>query len=128
MSLRSPLSKVLGSGSAKEGTGHWWMQRVTAVGLALLGIWFLWSFAGLNANSHADLAAWVGQPTNAVLLLLLSMTLAWHSTLGVQVVIEDYVHGPGLKVFALMLNKFAHVILATAAALAVLKVALGGPA
>ena len=128
MSLRSPLSRVLGSGSAKEGTEHWWMQRVTAAGMALLGTWFLWSLAGLDAFSHADLVAWVGYRTNAIMLLLLSVTLAWHSMLGVQVVIEDYLHGPALKVLALMLNKFAHVVLATAAVFAVLKVALGGPA
>ena len=128
MSLRSPLSKVLGSGSAKEGTEHWWMQRVTAVAMALLGTWFLWSLAGITAFTQADLVAWVGQRANAIMLLLLSITLAWHSMLGVQVVIEDYVHGSAMKVLALMLNKFTHVLLATAAVLAVLKVALGGSA
>lgn len=126
MSLRSPLSRVLGSGSAKEGTDHWWMQRVTAVALLILGPWFLFSFAGLDNYSQADIAAWVAAPANAVMLLLASITLAWHSMLGIQIIIEDYIHGPGLKVVSLILNKFAHVFLSVAAVLAILKMALGG--
>lgn len=128
MSLRSPLSRVLGSGSAKEGTEHWWQQRVTAAALFILGLWFVVSVAGLEQFSEADLQAWVAEPFNAVMLLLLGVTLAWHSMLGVQVVIEDYVHGKGLKVVSLVLSKFVHVFLAIAAVLAVLSVALGGTA
>ncbi len=127
MSLRSPLSRVLGSGSAKEGTDHWWLQRVTAVALLILGSWFLISIAGLDSYSRSDLYSWVGDPMNAVMLLLASITLSWHSILGVQVIIEDYVHGPALKIMALLLNKFVHVFLCAAAVLAVLKVSLGGP-
>jgi succinate dehydrogenase / fumarate reductase membrane anchor subunit len=126
MSLRSPLSRVLGYGSAKEGTDHWWMQRVTAIALVLLGGWFLVSFAGLPGYSLEDVTAWVRYPMNAIVLLLGSVTLAYHSMLGVQVVIEDYVHGPGLKVFSLIVNKFVHIFLGLAAVLAVLNVALGG--
>jgi len=125
MSLRSPLSQVLGSGSAKEGTDHWWMQRLTAIALLLLGLWFLLSLAGLDGYSHTALQAWVGDPLNAVLLLLLCLSLAWHSMLGIQIVIEDYVHGSALKLVSLILNKFIHVIVAVAAVLAILKVALG---
>jgi succinate dehydrogenase / fumarate reductase membrane anchor subunit len=128
MSLRSPLSRVLGSGSAKEGTEHWWQQRLTAVALLVLGPWFAVSLVGLDSFDHADVAAWVAGPFNAIMLLLLSATLAWHSMLGVQVVIEDYVHGPALKVFSLILSRFVHVFLAIAAAFAVLKVFLGGAA
>jgi succinate dehydrogenase / fumarate reductase membrane anchor subunit len=128
MSLRSPLSRVLGSGSAKEGTNHWWMQRVTAIALLILGIWFLVSFAGLSGYARADLHAWIGSPLNAVMLLLMSITLAWHSMLGIQIVIEDYVHGPGLKVVSIILSKFVHVFLGVAAVLAILKVVLGGSA
>lgn len=126
MSLRSPLSRVLRSGSAKEGTDHWWMQRVTAIALLILGPWFLWSFATLDGYARGDLHAWVGSPFNAVMLLSLSITLAWHSMLGVQVVIEDYVHGSGLKLVSLILSKFAHIFLVIASMLAILKVALGG--
>lgn len=125
MSLRSPLSRVLGSGSAKDGTDHWFMQRVTAIALLILGPWFLISLAQLDSYSRVDVYAWVGNPFNAVMLLLASMTLAWHSALGIQVVIEDYVHGPAMKIVSLILSKFAHVFLVVAAMLAVLKVVLG---
>jgi len=125
MSLRSPLSQVLGSGSAKEGTDHWWMQRLTAIALLLLGLWFLLSLAGLNGYSQTALQAWAGDPLNAVLLLLLCLSLAWHSMLGIQIVIEDYVHGSALKLVSLILNKFIHVIVAVAAVLAILKISLG---
>ncbi len=126
MSLRSPLSQVLGAGSAKEGTDHWWMQRVTAIALLILGVWFLVSFAGLESYTESDLHAWVASPSNAIMLLLASITLTWHSILGVQIVIEDYVHGPGLKVVSIILNKFVHVVLGLAAVLAILKIVLGG--
>ena len=128
MTLRSPLSRVLGSGSAKEGTDHWWLQRVTAVALLLLGAWFLISIRGVGSFQQAELFAWVAYPVNAVMLLLLSVTLCWHSMLGVQVVIEDYVHGPAIKVVSLMLNKFVHVFLGLAAVFAVLTISLGGGA
>jgi len=126
MSLRSPLSGVLGSGSAKEGTEHWWMQRVTAVALLILGLWFLVSIARLGGYAHEELLGWAGDPFNAVMLLLAGVTLAWHSALGIQVIIEDYVHGPALKVVSLLANNFVHVFLAIAAVLAILKIALGG--
>ena len=125
MSLQSPLARVLGSGSAKEGTDHWWVQRVSAVGLVVLGIWFLVAMLGLDGFDQATIRDWIGRPVNSVLLLLLSVTLAYHSSLGVQVVIEDYVHGPFLKVASLILNRFAHVIVAAAALFAVLKIAFG---
>ena len=125
MSLRSPLSRVLGSGSAKEGTDHWWMQRLTAVAMAVLGTWFLWSLLLLADFEQSTVQAWIGRPWNSVLLLLLGITLAYHSSLGVQVVIEDYVHGPLLKVVSLVLSKFAHIVVAVAASFAVLKIAFG---
>ncbi len=126
MSLRSPLSRVLGSGSAKEGTDHWWMQRVTAVALLIIGLWFLISFARLDGYSHDVLHHWVGSPFNAVMLLLASIMIPLHSALGVQIIIEDYVHGAALKLVSLLLNKFAHVFLAVAAVLAILRISLGG--
>ena len=125
MSLRSPLGRVLGSGSAKDGTEHWWAQRVTAVALLILGGWFLVSIMRLDNFAHTLMLDWAGRPFNSVMLLLLSVTLAWHSALGVQVVLEDYVHGTFIKVASLLLNRFAHAFLAIAAAVAILKVALG---
>lgn len=125
MSLRSPLGHVLGSGSAKDGTGHWWAQRVSAVGLVLLGLWFLWSLTRIAGFAQPQVTTWISSPWNSVMLFLLCGTLAWHSSLGVQVVIEDYVHGPLLKVSMLLLNQFAHVFVAIAAVFAVLRISLG---
>lgn len=125
MSLRSPLGMVLGSGSAKDGTGHWWAQRVSAAALLILGTWFLWSLLQVDSFAYADIRAWIAQPVSSIMLPLLVVALAWHSSLGVQVVIEDYVHGPAAKVISLILNKFIHYFLGAAALVAVLRVALG---
>ena len=124
MNLRTPLGRVLGSGSAKDGTEHWWMQRVTAVGLVLLGSWFLLALLRLPDLGYTAVVAWASRPLNGIMLLLLCTALAWHSKLGVQVVIEDYVHAPALKVTSLILNKFAHVFLLAASIYAILKIAL----
>jgi len=125
MSLRSPLGRVLGLGSAKDGTDHWWAQRVSAVALLILGGWFGYSLIRLDSQTYLDVVRFIGQPLNAVLLALLSMTLAYHSYLGVQVVIEDYVHAPGTKVVSLLLSRFAHVFVAIAAVYAILVIGIG---
>ena len=126
MNLRTPLGRALGSGSAKEGTEHWWMQRVTAAGLIILGTWFLLALLRLPDFSHAGVVLWASRPINGIMLLLLCGALAWHSKLGVQVVIEDYVHAPFLKLTSLILNKFVHVFVLAAAVYAILKIALRG--
>jgi len=125
MSLRSPLGKVLGLGTAKDGTDHWWGQRMSAVALALLGLWFTVSLLRLPGFEHALVVDFISAPLNSVLMVLLCATLAYHSYLGVQVVLEDYVHGPGLKVASLTASKFAHVFVAVASIYAVLKIGLG---
>lgn len=124
MSLRSPLGRVLGLGTAKEGTSHWWGQRVSAIALMILGSWFAVSLAIMPGFSHADAVEFVASSFNSVLLLLLTLTLAYHSFLGLQVVIEDYVHSPGVKTAALILSRFAHIFLAAAAVFAILKIGL----
>ena len=125
MSLRSPLGRVLGLGTAKDGTEHWWGQRVSGVALAILGLWFASALAMMSGFSHAEAVAFIGRPVNAVLLLLLSVTMAYHSYLGIQVVIEDYVHSHGLKTASLILSRFAHVFLAVAAIFAILRLGIG---
>ncbi len=125
MSVGSPLAQVPGSGLAEGGTKHWWAQRVTAVALLILGGWFLYSIMQLDSFAHSALLAWAGRPFNSIMLLLLSVTLAWHSALGVQVVLEDYVHGSMIKVASLLLNRFAHAFLAIAAAVVIVRIALG---
>lgn len=125
MSLRSPLGRVLGLGTAKDGTSHWWGQRVSAVALLILGIWFAFVLATASGFSHVQVIAAIERPMTNILLLLLSVTLAYHSYLGIQVVIEDYVHSPGAKVVFLIFSRFAHVLLAVAAIYSLLKIGLG---
>jgi succinate dehydrogenase / fumarate reductase membrane anchor subunit len=125
MSLRTPLGRVLGQGSAKDGTSHFWGQRVSGIGLLLLGLWFIYSLSVMPGFAHADALAFIAVPQNSVLLLLLVLTVAYHSYLGVQVVVEDYVHGHGLKLALLIISRFAHTVLAAAAIYAIIKIGLG---
>lgn len=125
MTLRSPLGRVLGMGAAKEGVHQWWHQRLTSIALVPLSIWFVISLLALPGYDHATLAAWMSHSMTALLLALFVLVSAWHSQLGVQVVIEDYVHAPGSKTLLLVLSSFAHVLLGAAGLLAVLKVAFG---
>jgi succinate dehydrogenase / fumarate reductase membrane anchor subunit len=124
MSLRTPLGKVRGLGSAGEGVGHWWLQRVTAVALLPLTAWFVISLLMHPLQSYDAMRGWLGQPYVAVLAILLVMTLALHAKLGVQVVIEDYVHGKVAKTTLLLLSTFVHVAAAVAAIFAILVLAL----
>ena len=124
MSLRTPLSKAIGRGSAGEGVGHWWAQRVTAVALLPLTAWFVISLLGKSLQSYDVMRGWLGQPWVAVLTILLVLALAWHSKLGVQVVIEDYVNAKGKKTAMLLLSTFVHVAAAVAGIFAILALAL----
>ncbi len=118
------LSKVLGLGSAHEGAHHWRAQRLTAIALVLLGAWFAVSFALLPDYSYGEVSVWAGSLWNATLLALFAGAACWHSQLGVQVVIEDYVHG-WLRPASLVLSGFIHLLLAALAVLAIVRVALG---
>ena len=128
MSLRSPIGRVLGLGAAKEGVSHWWSQRVTSVALLLLGLWFVASLLRMPGFGYEVVITWIALPVNSVLLLLLIGSLVYHSHLGVQVVVEDYVHHHGLKIATMMLLSFAHVAVAALASFAVLRVAFSGVA
>lgn len=124
--LRSPLGRVMGLGSAKEGVAHWWMQRVTAVALVPLVLWFVSDLIGMTGADHADAVAWLHSPFPAIATVLMLIALFYHMALGVQVVIEDYVHAEWLKVSALLLNKFIAFMLAAAGIFAVLRIAFVG--
>ena len=124
MSLTSPLRRVLGLGAAKEGASHWWSQRVTSVALVVLSLWLAYALLTLDDYSHASVMAWIGEPFSAVMLVLTVATAAYHSQLGVQVVVEDYVTEPWIKVATLLLLNFVHVALAALGIFAVLHVAL----
>jgi succinate dehydrogenase / fumarate reductase, membrane anchor subunit len=125
LNLVTPLNRVLGLGSAKGGAEHWWVQRLTAVALVPLGLWLAFALARLDDLSHAAVVAWIAQPGTSVLLILTALTLAYHSYLGIQVVIEDYVHGGAAKVVSLMLSTFAHATVAIVALFSILRIAFG---
>lgn len=127
MSLITPLNRVLGLGTAAGATQHWWAQRLTAVALVPLGLWFAVSLAAMNDYSHAAMATWISNPITGALLVATTLSLIYHSWLGVQVVVEDYIHTGGLKVSVLVLSTFAHILGAIAGVFAILQVALGTP-
>jgi succinate dehydrogenase / fumarate reductase membrane anchor subunit len=125
MSLMTPLNRVLGLGTAKGAGEHWWLQRMTAVALLPLGLWFAYQLLTLGSFSYASVVAWVREPTTGILLILLVVAAGYHSALGVRVVIEDYVPGKGTRAATLMASTLAHVGLTIAAVFAVLKIAFG---
>jgi len=124
-SLRTPLKNALGLGSARQGAHHFITQRVTAVALVLLGAWFVWTVLSLLHLDYAGAHALVAQPCNAVLLLAFVVTVFWHAQLGLQVVIEDYVHARGSQLALQLTVKFLCFLGAAASVLAILKIALG---
>lgn len=123
--LRSPLAEAQGLGSAKEGASHWWVQRLTSVALVPLVLWFAFSVACLPEMNHAGFSEWLGSPVTATLLILFVVMMFYHLQLGLQVIIEDYVHSPWLKISSLVLMSFGCWVLATAAVISTLKVFLG---
>jgi succinate dehydrogenase / fumarate reductase membrane anchor subunit len=122
--LRNPMRKARGLGSAQSGVGHWWTQRVTAVALVALGIWFVILVLGLLHADYATARATVARPWNALLLVAFIIATFWHAVLGMQVVIEDYVHTRWLEVTSLLAIKFLAVLGGLASVLAVLRIAL----
>jgi len=122
--MRSPLGRALGLGSAKEGVGHWWRQRVTALALVPLTLWFVIAVIGLVGADRAAVVAWVKSPLPALMLVLLLVTTFYHAALGLQVVIEDYIHGEAMRVATLLVMRLLCVVFAVRGILAVLTMAL----
>ena len=125
MSLMTPLNRVLGLGTAKGAAEHWWLQRMTAVALLPLGLWLAYALLTLPKFDYTSVVAWVREPVTSILLILLVVAAGYHSALGVQVVVEDYVSSKGLRAATLMASTLAHVGLTIAAVFAVLKIAFG---
>ncbi|MEO6967411.1 MAG: succinate dehydrogenase, hydrophobic membrane anchor protein [Rhodanobacteraceae bacterium] len=125
--MRTPLARARGLGSAKHGVGHWWAQRLTAIALIPLALWFVWMVLRLPHLDYAGAHGLVANPINALLLILFTATMFWHGQLGIQVVIEDYVHTRWIEITLLIVVKFLAVLGALACALAVLSVWLGVP-
>jgi len=123
MSLRSPLGKVLGTGSAGHGTGQWWAQRVSAVALIPLALWFFYSLLVLPSLDFVVVQTWLAVPRNGFLAALLVAALTQHSYLGTIEVVEDYVHRNAMKLSILLLLRFAYVLSGGASLYAILRVA-----
>ena len=122
--MRSDLGTVQGLGSAKHGVGHWIIQRITAIGMIPLLLWFIPSLLITLLGSYNEGILWIQNPFNATGLILLIGTLFFHASLGLQVVIEDYVHSEGLKVLSIMLIKLLSILLGVLSILCVLKIFL----
>ncbi len=122
--LSTPLSEVKGLGSAKEGTTHFWHQRLTALILIPLVLWFGFSIASMPVT-HATLTAWVQQPAVAIALILLILSTFYHAQLGLQIVIEDYVSTHSTRTVSIILSNFICLLFAIIGVVAVLKISLG---
>jgi succinate dehydrogenase / fumarate reductase, membrane anchor subunit len=125
--MRSPLGRALGLGSAKEGVEHWWLQRLTAVALVPLGLWFAAIVIRLAGADLETVRGWVGHPLPAILLILLLIASFWHMSLGLQVVVEDYVAAPLVRLGLVVLLRLACFALAVAGIFAVFSMALAVP-
>jgi succinate dehydrogenase / fumarate reductase, membrane anchor subunit len=126
-SLRSPLGEAMGTGSAHSGTAHWWAQRVSAVALIPLSLWFALSLLMLPDLGYLTVRAWLATPFSAFLAMLLVAVLAYHAELGTNVVTEDYVHSAGMRTLLLLVLRFAYVLVAGLSIFAVLRIAFAAP-
>ena len=97
MSLVHPVARARGMGSAKSGVHHWWVQRLTAIALVPLTLWIIWAMVTLAGTGHAEVMAWMGSPLNASLLIAFVIAMLHHAQLGLQVIVEDYVHSAGTE-------------------------------
>jgi len=123
--VRSPLAKARNWGSAHDGVSHFLWQRLTAIALIPLSLWFIWSILSLATGANrVELLNWLSSGFHATALILLLLAMFYHAKLGIQVVIEDYIHGPALKFACLFLNFFLNYGMAALSVLAVLKLHL----
>ena len=123
--LRTPTKRAVGLGSAKSGTGHFIAQRVTAVAIGLALLYALFVILGAVGQDHAGVRALFARPANAAVLVALVVAMFWHAALGLQVIVEDYIHSPGNAVIAQLLVKLACAFGAIVAVLAIVRIALG---
>ncbi len=124
-SLRSPLGRARGLGSAKEGLHHWWMQRLTSIALIPLTVWFVASLVGLAGTGYEDFVLWLASPINATIMILFLGVTFHHAQSGMQVVLEDYVSSHGTRIFSIIAVKFICYALAALSIVSVLIVAFG---
>lgn len=124
--MKTPLAKVRGLGSAKDGTHHWLSHRVTAIANIPLVVFFVVSFVGNAGKGHAEWVAWLKQPIVSVLMILFVANMVYHMRLGLQVLIEDYVHDHGTKFASMIALTFACVLIAALSIFSILRIAFGG--
>ncbi len=125
MKLESALGKARGLGSAKSGVHHWWMQRVTAIAMIGLSIWFVISLLTLPSLRQDDATRWLQEPHNTMLFLVMMVVMLYHSRLGLQVVIEDYIHNKAAKVTSLIALYFVNIAAMIIVAYSILSIGLG---
>ena len=126
MDFQTPLAKVKGLGSAKAGTGHFWMQRITAITLIPLSLWMVAFTEQLLNAPHSQMVSWMASPLNTVLAIAWVIAAFYHAALGLQVVIEDYVHTEWMKISSIWAMKLFFLFFALAAMVAILKISLIG--
>ncbi|MEE4295407.1 MAG: succinate dehydrogenase, hydrophobic membrane anchor protein [Wenzhouxiangella sp.] len=125
MNLRNPLANAHNHGAAGDGVAHWWSQRFSAILLIGLTIWLVLAISSVTGASHSEVVQWLGSPFNAAMAILFVVTAIYHSKLGLQVVIEDYVHQRAAEVALQLLVKIAAIVGGLLAVMAILKVAFG---
>jgi succinate dehydrogenase / fumarate reductase membrane anchor subunit len=123
--LRTPLARARGIGSGKNGTGHFWTQRVTAIALALLVPWLVGLLVSMVGADVEAVRAAIARPWNAILLSAFVVALFWHAKLGIQVVVEDYVHTRATEIVLQLANTFLCALGAVASLYAIVRIALG---
>jgi succinate dehydrogenase / fumarate reductase membrane anchor subunit len=128
MRMETPISRVRGLGSARSGAHHWWLERLTSIATFVLFVWLIVSLLRMPTVDYATVREWLRHPLTAVPMLLLIVATFWHLKMGLQVVIEDYVHEGGAKAFAILLLNFFAIAGAALAFFSVLKIAFGGDA
>lgn len=125
MSLQSPLGRARGLGSAKDGTHHWWVMRISSIAILPLSLWLVVGLGSVSGQGYEAAAAWISTPWNLTLMVLTIAVLFHHVQLGVSTIVEDYVHQEAMKVAGVIAVKFLTVLLALASIMAVLRVAFG---
>ena len=126
MSMRTPLARARGLGSAKEGVHHWWAQRATAVALIPLSLWFVGAVVELIGMDYLGLKAWMSVHGNLTMMILFISALFWHAQLGVGVVIEDYVHNETIKNIALVAARVISLVMGASTIIAIVRISFGG--
>lgn len=124
--IRSPLAGALGAGAAGSGTGHWMHQRLTALANIPLMLWLVWAVARSGGFTYESFTAWLAAPVNATLMILAVISAFYHAALGVQVIIEDYIHNEALKFAKLVLLRLFFIAAGVLCIVSIMKTAFGG--